>query len=430
MKQFPTNYHFPVFVGSESIGAIDFSQRFFHYYGSVNIQADPQLATGVTGVTTIPAPTSIDPPPPGDLSDLISVKYTGAGWTPGQLKGKFLIGAGTATEHSVIWENTADRIFLTRKMPGGMNPPLTFPAQIMECSAQFHGPRDTHEIHEASINMLNTQMGLLGIKVFGDGDPAPVQPFPFWGLQVGGTTPPTTLQLCQLVVPGFTAESWVRARQCYMQETCFLTTVLLLTQCYLFKSAEPVVVGPPGTRTTFWNARGLDNLIRQSVIERMQTINFRDVFDLFGFESVPALVIDSSKILDPQQDLFIGFRDEAIIWAGAQLRLTHVDIRRSAPIAPSPTDNPISIVEGNSADVVLTSVSPAAVDSNFSGIGVVNGDGGHVRVNDMGGPTTTIAGTTGVFKTGGLATNPGPAWPGSGFNEFDAVTEGSRTSVA
>lgn len=429
---FPENYSFPVFVGSESIGAIDFGQRFFHYYGSVNIQADPQLVAGIQNVI-LPGTQTINPAPSGDLSELISVTVTPSpGWPVGGLKGKFLIGAGTASEHSVIWDNTVDTIFLTRKMPGsgGFAPaPLTFPAQIMECSVHLHGPRDSGEIHEAAINMNNTQMALLGIRVSGDGDPTPTFPFPDWGLQVGGTTPPTTLQLCQLIVPGLTAESWVRVRQCYMEKTCFMTTPVLLTQCYLFQSA-PLVVAP--VSTTFWNTRGLGgNLIRQCVLDNMQTLNFRDVFDLFGFELVPSLVIQDTKILDPQPDFAIGFRNEAIIWAGSQLRLINVDIRRTTAAPGGPTDNPLTIIQGNgnSAQVTLTSVGPAAVDSNFGNVGVLNQDGGHVFRNDGIGAATTLAGTAGAYQTGSIA--PVGAWPVGTFSELDVAgpaPEGSRTS--
>jgi len=415
LQTLPEMYEFPVFTGAEGIGDFDFSQRFFHYYNVVNIQADPQLATGVAGITTIPGTATTSTPKAN--TSLKRITSAAAGWTPGQLKGKFAIGAGLATEHSVIWDNGADWIDITATVVP------TFPVTIMECSAELQAAKDSADLHRAAVNIKNTPVALLGIKVRSTS--AAAGPLGGWGLQTAGPLP-ISLQLCHIDGAGFVTTEWTRARQCYLPNALFLCAPNLLTQCYVHRSMEVVPTGP---RVTVWGARGVDLLFRKTVIEGCATIRFRDLFDTHLSGPVPMVLFNNCQILDPLDDFppVLGTVQDGIYWTGSQLRLIGVDITRTAGDPSLNLGNAIRC-KGNGAYVLLQSVTETGFD-----LGVLAENGGYVEVDDAGGSASVMTGTTGAFKSGSLAvaaTLPAANYPaaGSAFPDFlDAlVSQGTR----
>jgi len=401
----PDQYEFPVFIGSEGIGNFDFAEEYFYYYSTVNVVADPKLATLATGSNLITAAVASVPTAATGLKKLT---VAGAGWTPGDLVGKFCISAGSPTEHSVIWQNTATEIWLTTPTTP------TFPLAIMECSAGFEAQKDPADLHRAAVNVTNTQVSLGGIKVrslsAGAGN------FGGWSLQIAGNTPPTSIQLCDIQGGGFEGISWVRTRQCYLKDTLFLMAPLVATQTFYDGSIEVVPAGP---RITVWGARGLDSMLKQSVVKGTTPVHFRDLFDNFRSGVVGILELLNVQILDtvvefPPAD-FAG--DDGIYWTGGRLYLTNVDISRSAP----GTGNALT-VNGNGAWAELSNVS----GTNYA-LGCDTQDGGLVVLRG----TVTLTGTAGNVKVGSTAVAVWPAanYPAAGSNYLDlagAAAQGSR----
>jgi hypothetical protein len=430
LQTLPEMYEFPKWNTTESIGDFEFDERFFYYYGAVNITADPQLATGVTGITTIPLVGAV-PSVPKASTGLIAIQFAGAGWTPGQLKGKFAIGAGLGTEHSVIWDNTADTIFITKTSTP------TFPIEIMECSARLQASKDPARLHRAAINLINSQAVFGGIGFASTNGPD--GQFSNWGLQIGGTTPPTGLILCDIRGAGFVAESWVRARACYMPGALFMMAPLALTGCFI---DESFTIGGP-FKITVWGARGGDNLIRQSVIKGTTPIFFRDLFDQFNGGTVPILDLQNVQLLDtlpnfapPTANDMSGPINSAIFWTGGQAYLMGVDIEQTAPVAAVPgATNAAITVSGNGAHMQLRNVT--STGSLYPTVGVAAVDGGFVVQNDVPlqpfvpvGPVTTIAGTAGAFQSGSNAV--AATWPlglpAVGSFDSDFTDQGTRIS--
>lgn len=459
VETLPEMYEFPVFVGAEGIGDFDFSQKYFHYYNAVNVQADPQTATGVSGLTTIPlAGSVVSTPKPS--TNLKRITFAGAGWTPGELKGKFAIGAGLAPEHCVIWENGVDYIDITHTSAP------TFPIEIMECSAHIQATKDVGDLHRAAVNMKNTAMALLGMKVssLSGGD----APFGGWGLQVAGPLT-NSLQLCDISGVGLETAEWTRVRNCYLPDSLFMDAPLLLTSSYLDKS---ILVTPAGPRTTVWGARGIDSLMRRCVIEGCSTMRFRDLFDTHESGSMPLLQLNFCQILNPILDFppvpnavaipftnvtvgtqtlsggdFSRLRtgqvfevvgtaaadgtytaasngtaadivtveaipgidelgvftatanvviDDGIYWTGAQLRLFGVDISRDGA-DPLLGFGAAIRCKGNGALALLRSVT----GTGFA-IGCAVEDGGNAEQDDAGGVVTDIGSAVGAnsFKSG------------------------------
>jgi hypothetical protein len=482
-----TQYEFPIFIGSEGIGNFDFAEPYFYYYGTVNVVADPKVATLASGPTSITlanvnavqgvgdsftaalgivtltdaaglftvdmvgkviavagattpenngqftvasfiGPTQITyanavgvtqayagawtvykgVTKPTASTGLLKITVAGAGWTPGDLVGKFCISAGSPTEHSVIWKNTATEIWLTTPTTP------TFPLTIMECSAGFEARKDPNDLHRAAVNITNTQVMLGGIKVrslsAGAGN------FGGWSLQIAGNTPPTSIQLCDIKGGGLEGISWVRTRQCYLKDTLFLMAPLVATQTFFDGSIEVVPAGP---RITVWGARGLDSMLKQSVVKGTTPVHFRDLFDNFRSGVVGILELLNVQILDtvvefPPADFAAN---DGIYWTGGRLYLTNVDISRSAP----GTGNALT-VNGNGAWAELSNVS----GSNYA-LGCDTQDGGLVVLR---GPVS-LTGTAGNVKVGSTAVAVWPAaiYPAAGSNYLDlagAAAQGAR----
>jgi hypothetical protein len=412
----PEMYEFPVFVGAEGIGDFDFSQKYFHYYNAVNVQADPQVATGTDGITSIPFAGAVVSVPKANTG-LKRITSAGAGWTPGQLKGKFAISEGLATQHSVIWANGVDWIDITTTGTP------TFPVTIMECSAHLKATKDVGDLHRAAINIKNSTLGLLGIKI--SSLSAAAGSFGGWGFQSAGPLP-ASVQLCDIKGAGFVNTEWVRARNCYLPEPLFLNAPLLLIGCYLDKSNEIVPAGP---RTTVWGARGMDSLFRRTVIEACTTIRFRDLFDAHESGSVPLVQMTSCQILNPLADFppIPGIViEDGIYWTGAQLRFSGVDITREPADPLFGVGNAI-LVNGNGALAVLRGVTGTGFD-----LGCKVENGGNATQDDAGGDVTTIGATVGTrsFQSGGTAveaTWPAAAYPAANYPDYAALdAQGTR----
>jgi hypothetical protein len=411
----PEMYEFPAFVGVEGIGDFDFSQKYFHYYNAVNIQADPQLATGVAGITSIPLAGAVESTPKASTG-LLRITSPGAGWIAGELKGKFAVGAGLATEHSVIWDNGVDWIDIT------INSSPTYPVEIMECSAELQATKDPGDLHRAAVNIKNSTVGLLGIKV--SSLSAAAGSFGNWGLQTAGPLP-ISVQLCDIRGAGFVTTEWTRARNCYLPESLFLDAPLLLTGCYLDGSVEIVPAGP---RVTVWGARGIDSLFRKTVIEGCTTMRFRDLFDTHESGSVPLVQMNFCQILNPLADFppVLGVVEDGIYWTGAQLRLLGVDITRDAG-DPLLGNGAAIRCKGNNALVVLRSVT----GTGFA-LGCAVEDGGNAEQDDAGGVVTDIGSAVGAnsFQSGSLpieATWPVGVYPVSNFPDYAApAAQGTR----
>lgn len=411
LETLPSGYRFPAFVAPEGIGDFDFSHPYFHYYGAVNVQATPKLATGVAGITTIPSAGAVVSTPRASTG-LVAIQSPDAGWTPGQLKGKFAVGAGLGNNHGVIWDNTSDTIYVTRTAAP------TLPIRIMECSAHLQGPRDADNLHTAALNITNSPVSLLGIKVSSDGsDPGQ---FGMWGLQTAG--PQTvSLQLCDLPGAGFETLAWTRVRACYLPNVLFLMAPNLIIESYIHRSIEVVSAGP---RASVWGARGMDSLLRKTVVEGTVPIHFRDLFDNFHSGSIGMLQLQNVQILDPIAEFppgMEGAHEHGLLWTGGVAILSSVDIRRT-----SAGNGSAIYARGPGARVVLRGVTGA----NFN-IGVTADDGAHVEQHDDGGTATALVGTTGAFKCGSIAAEaawPSVVYPATGGNFADFSGEDATGS--
>lgn len=456
LQPLPDMYEFPVFVVSESIGDFEFDERFFYYYGSVNITADPQLATGVTGFTTIPsaAGTGGGPVVVGfdPTTALIELQVPVAGWTPGELKGKFLIGAGPSTEHCVICYNTADTLYLTKVMafpPPALTPtfPMTYPLEIMECSAHLQAGKDPTRLHRGAVNLINSSAVLGGLKI--SSTELPDGAFSNWGLQVGGTVPSTALMLCDLPGCGLVGESWIRLRACYLPGLLFAMAPLSWNSVFV---DESIVVGGT-TQLTVWGARGLDSFIKNSVIRRTTPLFFRDLFDQFNGGAVGLLDVQNTLFVDmlpnfapPTANDMDGPINSAIYWTGGQLYLMRVDFKNTSLdplISPAivpilNATNAVITVAGNGSHAQLRSVTSSGV-SVYPGVGAAAIDGGFIVQNDVPnasaffvpvGPATTVAGTAGAFQSGSnaIAATWAAGLPAPGAADPDFVDQGTRIS--
>jgi len=483
----PDQYEFPVFIGSEGIGNFDFAEEYFYYYGTVNVVADPKVATLASGPTSItlanvnavqgvgdsftaalgivtltdaaglftldmvgkviavagattPAnngqftvasfigPTQITyanavgvteayagawtvykgVTKPTASTGLLKLTVAGAGWTPGDLVGKFCISSGSPTEHSVIWKNTATEIWLTTTTTP------TLPLTIMECSAGFEAAKDPADLHRAAVNVTNTQVSLGGLKIRSLS--AAAGNFGGWSLQVAGNTPPTSVQLCDIKGAGFEGISWVRSRQNHLQDSLFMMAPIAATQTFFDGSIEVV---PSGPRITVWGARGLDNMFKQCVLLATTPLHFRDLFDNFRSGVVGILEMSNSQILDtidefPPAD-YAG--NDGIYWTGGRLYLSSVDISRSA----AGTGNALT-VNGNGAWAELNNVTGDNYD-----VGCAVEDGGLVVIKG----TVTLTGVTDELTVGptlGL-TWPASVYPAALSNITDwgaAASQGAR----
>ena len=444
----PDMYEFPVFIAAQGVGDFDFAEQYFYYYGPVNVLAEPQPATGVAGILTVPIG-SVETYPTASTELVAITSATPTGWVNGQLKGKFAISSGVATEHCVIYDNVGDTLFLTRARPATPTPTpaMTLPIQIMECGAHLTAGKDPNNLHRGAVNILNSQVVLGGIKV--SSSDGPDGAFSNWGLQVGGTTPPESLMLCELPGVGLTAESWVRTRACYLEDVLFLMAPLSMTQCYLrnsFNTGIPSSVAP-SLRITVWGCRGLDSMIRRCVIEGLTPLFERDLFDQGNGGAVGILDIDHTQFIDmiTQQpgagvgafpipfvigegvNPFWGDMDgpinSAIYWTGGNCYLQGVDIKNTAPRAAVPGASGSAImVRGGNSIMQLRSVTSSG--SLYPNVGAEAIDGGAIQVNDTPtqlpvppGPPTSIAGTLGAYKSGSNVAVA--AWPGAPFNAPD-----------
>jgi hypothetical protein len=439
----PDMYEFPVFVAAQGVGDFDFAEQYFYYYGPVNVLAEPQPATGVAGILTVPIG-SVETYPTASTELVAITSATPTGWVNGALKGKFAISSGVATEHCVIYDNIGDTLFLTRAKPATPGLAMTLPIQIMECGAHLTAGKDPNNLHRGAINILNSQVVLGGVKV--SSSDGPDGAFSNWGLQVGGTTPPESLMLCELPGAGLTAESWVRTRACYMEDVLFLMAPLSMTQCYLrhsFNTGIPSGVAP-SLRITVWGCRGLDSMIRRCVIEGLTPIFMRDLFDQGNGGAVGLLDIDHTQFIDmltqqpgtlgpfpspigqgvnPGWGDMDGPIDSAIYWVGGQCYLQGVDIKNTAPRAPvAGASGSAIMVRGNGATMQLRSVTSSG--NLYNNVGAEAIDGGSIQVNDTPtqlfvppGPATSIVGTLGAFQSG--STVAIAAWPGVPFNDPD-----------
>lgn len=385
----PDQYEFPVFIGSEGIGNFDFAEEYFTYYSSVMVIATPKIATLASGITTIPAAVSSTPTA---STALIKLTVAGAGWTAGDLVGKFCISSGSPNEHSVIWQNTATEIYLTTKtLP-------TFPLEIRECSAGFEAQKDPNDLHRAAVNITNTQVMLGGIKVRSLS--AGAGQFGGWSLQIAGNTPPTSIQFCDIKGGGLVGISWVRTRQCYLKDTLFLMAPLVATQTFYEGAIEVVPAGP---RITVWGGRGLDSMLKQCVVKDAAPIHFRDLFDNFLSAPVGLLELLNVQVLDSLSEFpnNAGVDDTGVYWTGARLYLTNVDISRSAAGALGIAALTVS---GNGAWAQLSNVTGTNYD-----VGCTVEDGGLVVLRG----TVTLTGVTEEVTVGNTLT--GLSWPATNY---------------
>jgi hypothetical protein len=422
----PDMYEFPVFTAAQGVGDFDFAEPFFYYYGPVNVTADPQTAI-ITGVTTVTftAPNVTHPVASTDLVAITSP--TATGWVNGALKGKFLISAGAATEHTVIWDNIGDTLYLC------CTTAPTSPCLIMEAGAHLQAGKDPNNLHRGAVNILNSQVVLGGIKV--SSSDGPDGAFSNWGLQVGGTTPPESLMLCDLPGAGLTAESWVRTRACYLPGVLFLMAPLSMTNTFLngsFNTGIPSSVAAT-LLITVWGCRGLDSMIRRCVIKGVTPIFMRDLFDQGNGGTVGILDIDHTQFIDmltqqpgsgigtdpvparigmgvnPTWGDMDGPINSAIYWTGGNCYLQGVDIKNTAARgAVAGSDGSAIVARGNNSTIQLRSVTSSG--NLFPNVGAQAVDGGFIQVNDTPtqlavtpGPATSIVGTLGAYKSGGVA---------------------------
>lgn len=428
LEQFPEEYTFPCFTAADDVaGAFDFSQEYFSCRTPVNIQATPKLAVLTPGT----GPNVVDS---GTLTQHATTKMyqlfvSTANWVPGELVGKFAISSsGVASDHGIIWQNDAQNIWVTQaKLP-------VFPLRIMEPSAQLQADRPATplgpvpDLHNGAINVFNSQIGLLGLKI----NATPTIPNPTgidfrnFGLHISGVTPRVVMQLCQLPHCGITTDGWAYARQSYLPDLLFCNAPLLIINSFVYKSSH---VGGLPYGLTFFGARGVDSLIRQTVFLEVNTIQFRDLFDIFDTFSLPNLILNQVQILNSTPMVTLGHNDESnagIGWTGTFLRMLNCDISRTVPSVSAPGS--ALFVKGNSAHVTLIHVT----GTGYGRYGVEIVDGGNVEVADVN-PLlqTTLKGVLGDTSVGsvGLTAWPAAVYPAVGSNVPDytsPLAQGAR----
>jgi hypothetical protein len=322
--------------------------------------------------------------------------------------GKFAIVSNVASLHGIIWKNDASNIWVTQ----AVSP--TFPVRIMEPSAQLQADRPpttlspVPDLHNGAINVFNSQVGLLGLKI----NATPVPPstteinFQNFGLHISGTTPRVAMQLCQLPHAGITTDGWAYVREVYLPDLLFCNAPLLIINSFVHKSSH-VGVLPDGL--TFFGARGVDSLVRQTVFLEVNTIQFRDLFDIFDAFSLPNLILNQVQILNSTVLAPVGHNApsyDGIRWTGTFLRMINCDISRFPADLPGSPGSAL-LVKGNNSTVILTHVT----GSGYGRFGVEIIDGGNVQVDDAvlpypPNPPTTINGGLGDTSVGSVGVTP------------------------
>lgn len=409
VETLPDNYIFPYFTGAEGLGDFDFSKPFFHYYGRVNVQADPELVLDLSGATITPTNDA--------TTNLIALQITpNPGWTADQFKGMFLIGA-TPTQSSIIWKNTNDTLYLTRRtqptLPRIMQPSATLEANFIPSPA----------IHTTAVNIRNSLVSLLGLQVRtanGVGI----------GLTVAGDQAPVSFQLCQLPQAQFNTQDWSRVRQCYLPNFFAAMAPVLIQQSF-FEGSNTF----PGVPVTLWGSRHVECFLNEDVFKGMVTMQFIDLFEEFRAASLETMVMRYSLITDSISSVATG-QAGAFIWSGAQCVLNHVKIDNATdPFGVNGgIANAITVKNGPGAWLQLKNVTGAG----STGFGLDVQDAGLVYVNDIPvplplghdspGPNTSITGALGDINLGDAGLIAWPA-PGAPFNVNNPLTGAAGTNA-
>ena len=396
-------YTFPPFRGADDVaGVFDFDQEFFSCKGIVNIQADPQLATGVTGLTTIAAGSFVPDPTTG----MQVVHVPGAGWTNDQLVGKFWINNSVGPLNAVIWKNDTEHVWLTQSAP--LTGPI-YPARIMEPSANLYADRaqtplaPVPDLHYGAVNVFNAQVALLGLKI----NATPTVPSPTdlnfqnFGLHISGTTPRVSMQLCDLKAVGVTTDGWGYVRICYLPQALFLNAPLLIINSLIHRSMD-AGNGTNGIGLTFFGARGVDSLCRQTVFLKCNTLMFRDLFDTFAAATVPNLLLVQCQFMNQTGSLPLGKNAQnfdGIRFVGSFLRMIHCDVSRD----DGQLGGSAIVAQGNCTQVSLMNVT----GKGYARFGCEVIDGANVEVNDLGLGATNVTGAMGDVCVGSVPPLPG-----------------------
>ena len=330
-----------------------------------------------------------------------------AGWTNDQLVGKFWINNSVGPHNAVIWKNTNDTVWLTQAFPP------VYPVRIMETSANLYADRaetplaPVPDLHYGAVNVFNSQVALLGLKI--NATPTVPNPttidFQNFGLHISGTTPRVSMQLCDLKAVGVTTDGWGYVRICYLPQALFLNAPLLIINSLLHRSMD--AGGPtnyPGPGLTFFGARGVDSLIRQTVFLETNTLMFRDLFDVFAEFTVPNLLLVACKFMNQTGSLALGHNagnSDGIHFIGSLLRMINCDVSRD----DGGLGGSAIVVKGNCAQAYLTHVT----GTGYARYGCEIQDSANVVVEDTTFGATNVTGTIGNTKVGSIA---GPtAWP-------------------
>lgn len=126
----PDDFALPSWKSSQVLSGYDYDDDRFYILSAVRIRANPKLASGLTAPEATIEDGTYDQ---NEVTLLCSVTDDSQDWTPGALKGLFLVGSGGVFEKSVIYDNTADTIYYTDIGE------YTFPLSIMEPSARLEG---------------------------------------------------------------------------------------------------------------------------------------------------------------------------------------------------------------------------------------------------------------------------------------------------
>lgn len=133
VETLPDDFVMPVWKTAQTNSGYDFSGQYFYIRTAVRLSADPQLASALTPTeATITALNGVWNGP-NLITGLLSITDPTQAWVPGALAGLLLKGAGGVFDSAVIYDNTADTLFLSIPFQ------LTFPLQIMEQSATLEG---------------------------------------------------------------------------------------------------------------------------------------------------------------------------------------------------------------------------------------------------------------------------------------------------
>ncbi len=398
VETLPDDFELPTWTCTSAFGG-----------GGVLWVAAPQLATDLTEEEATITAWAVNTD--SDTGHISVVPTVSKAWAPGALKGKFL-SAGDEPEGNgpVIWDNTADAIFLTSvdAEDWESSEELTT-LTITECSAELRGHSEGNFRGAITCNSPNN-LRIQGISIVPT-DPAESAGF----AQTGGLV---WFSGCNLVRPTINAP----------------TRMIPLENCNVVEPQLGGEIYGRGSRiadagTNEWQGIWLNRPANQgvsmfdgTVLDGCTTIKVVETtsVDSNGTTLGGALTMSHVKIINS-----IG---DAIYWPGGTASLLAVDISDSVADAGGDPEEGGTVASDGNAFVGrggLLALLDGVTGTGNEGDGVVALDGAQIEVTD----DTTVTGDGDDMKVGDLAAQSYPASPFSRLDITYDPTAGAPTQA-